>query len=331
MMSKNIDSLQVLRAVAACSVVFTHIFGAKFPVIGSAGIFGVDLFFALSGFLMTITYRESRTGYEFLKGRVLRIYPVYLVLSIPLILWSAHKDPSSSLVNAFHNITLLPTIHGNYVRANYVCWTLTYEMYFYVVMASCMYFFKGVKKVIFSTSFVMLIIFILSGGLSDGVSGWADNSISNLSNNYIVIDFIIGSVIGILYKGSSYKKNGLPIAIAVTLFILVSFIITKFQPSPEGYEYQIFTFFFSGIPACFLLYIISKIKIEKIPFHKIMVYLGSASYSIYLTHLYVKLSIAKLNYPSYFLKPAGFMVAILIGCAAYHLIERNLNKKLKRL
>lgn len=314
-----------MRAVAACSVVFTHIFGTKFPILGSAGNFGVDIFFVLSGFLMSITYKENRTGFSFLKNRVLRIYPAYILISLPLILWEAHKDLHNASYNLLHNITLLPTIYGNYTRYNIVCWTLTYEMYFYIAMAVTMYFFKGSKRVIYSTVSIMLLIFIFSHGFYNGPSGWADNSIHNLVSNYLIIDFIFGALIGLYYTGDNKKKYNLATALCFFIFLSVSYILTTMQPDPTGDKYQIFTFLTSGIPAAIIITLALRMKISSIPFIKSIIYIGNASYSIYLTHFYIRLASLKFNFPGYIIKPASYILAIIVGCLAYELIEKRLN------
>lgn len=333
-MSRTIESLQVMRAVAACSVVFTHIFGAKFPFLGSSGIFGVDIFFVLSGFLMTVTYKEERSGLSFLKGRITRIYPIYILISLPLILWDARKDTTHSLFNIYHNLTLLPTISGNFDRYNYVCWTLTYEMYFYVVMAVSMYLFKGVRKVVLITIVVMTLLFIFFGGLNNGPSGWADNSIHNILTNYIVLDFMIGSLIGLIYKEPGKKKSSLLTVFAAIIFLSVSSLLTAGQPDPKGEHYQIYTFFVSGIPASFLILISLKMRIDNIPFIKVLLRIGNASYSIYLSHLYIKLASQKINLPGVVVKPISYLVAIVIGCIVFEFIEKRLSlfcNKNKRL
>ncbi|MCL0740574.1 acyltransferase, partial [Klebsiella pneumoniae] len=311
-----------------CSVVLTHIYGASVPVIGSSGIFGVDLFFVLSGYLMTITYRKNRTGYQFIKSRILRIYPPYLVLSLPLIIFSYfYKNISAS--DIFHNITLLPTIHGNYDRINFVCWTLTYELYFYIVFSLCMYIFKGARNVILSTSFTMLVLFFLAGGVNGGLAGWKDNSIHHMIGNYLILDFILGSLIGLAYNGYTYKKNAFPILLSIAIIITSCTIIGHIH-LPEPYNnYQLITFLTSGIPACVVIYITSKVSVDKIPLKKALIYIGTASYSIYLTHLYAVFAFSKLTHNNAPEKFLCFVTSIVIGCVAYYTIERKIIIKKK--
>src|SRR5690349_5463657 len=75
--------LQYLRAIAALSVVLCHasyyLMGARqeswlWEVFGRAGLFGVLLFFAISGFLMA-QLAPGATGLRFMAHRLIRIYP----------------------------------------------------------------------------------------------------------------------------------------------------------------------------------------------------------------------------------------------------------------
>ncbi|OWU99096.1 hypothetical protein B5K12_00010, partial [Klebsiella pneumoniae subsp. pneumoniae] len=60
----------------------------RFNIIGG---FGVDIFFVISGFIMAYTINDSRkennikAGREFIKKRILRIYPLHLLVLIPIL------------------------------------------------------------------------------------------------------------------------------------------------------------------------------------------------------------------------------------------------------
>jgi peptidoglycan/LPS O-acetylase OafA/YrhL len=102
----EIRPLTGLRIVAALLVVVFHMRGnlleafpdvarAAWPVLDS-GLLGVDLFFALSGFVLTINYVDaagvrlsrSRTA-RFLWARIARIWPAYVVTLLIAGIWHA--------------------------------------------------------------------------------------------------------------------------------------------------------------------------------------------------------------------------------------------------
>ena len=76
-----------LRAIAVLSVIVYHIFPSTLP----GGFVGVDIFFVISGYLITnIIYSEALTNKfsytEFYKRRALRIFPSLIaVLAASLI------------------------------------------------------------------------------------------------------------------------------------------------------------------------------------------------------------------------------------------------------
>ncbi|HZB19493.1 MAG TPA: acyltransferase, partial [Blastococcus sp.] len=102
----EIRALTGLRIIAALLVVVFHIRGnlrsafpaftdAVWPILDS-GEMGVDLFFALSGFVLTLNYvdavgvRLSRSGTaRFLWARVARVWPAYVVTLLIAGIWHA--------------------------------------------------------------------------------------------------------------------------------------------------------------------------------------------------------------------------------------------------
>jgi peptidoglycan/LPS O-acetylase OafA/YrhL len=94
------DQIQVLRGVAAIMVVFHHSIGSLkyyhqisnpfLDLIGFVGRFGVDFFFVLSGFIITISangkYGTSNSLKNYIINRVIRIYIPYLPIGIVMFL-----------------------------------------------------------------------------------------------------------------------------------------------------------------------------------------------------------------------------------------------------
>ena len=127
------------------------------------GAMGVDLFFILSGFLMVYTTRTLPGGVAdarvFLLKRIVRIWPAYAVLTglTFLTLQGVHGlvEPAGreALLKTLLFVPVDPYNPLYFSMALPVGWTLTFEMYFYVVFAAqsdiplvCSYFhlFSGV-------------------------------------------------------------------------------------------------------------------------------------------------------------------------------------------
>jgi exopolysaccharide production protein ExoZ len=147
-------SLQALRALAALMVVLHHIGGPdgfEGKIGGDPRVFdwayligpsGVDLFFVISGFIMTVTTaqltRGVRSARSFLLRRVCRIYPAYLVVTAAIFLvylWRPDLVNSSQATrpDILASFLLLPQ-EG--LPLLLVGWTLVYELYFYLVFAA---------------------------------------------------------------------------------------------------------------------------------------------------------------------------------------------------
>src|ERR1700761_2002919 len=87
----QIDGLQLLRAVAVALVVLCHSGQVMLRLgagdIPNLGVFGVDIFFVISGFILSLATLKDlrpagvRSMWLFMKRRFIRIYPIYWVIA----------------------------------------------------------------------------------------------------------------------------------------------------------------------------------------------------------------------------------------------------------
>ena len=110
---------------------------------GTLGATGVDLFFVISGYLIYGAVMRSKFNYgRFMRRRVQRIYPTFLFLFLIYIgLWLFSSDENFKFYGTIgqkaayiaQNLLLMPGIFR--VRAMIiVTWSLSYEMFFYLVL-----------------------------------------------------------------------------------------------------------------------------------------------------------------------------------------------------
>lgn len=142
----HIPELDGIRGIAALMVVFHHLcftaynFSAwhsglvrKLAVIGSYGDSGVDVFFVLSGFLITsllIRDRESPRYYQdFYWKRALRILPLYLICILGLFIFQPEYRKFALLCLLF----LANFAQVFHVSATGPFWTLAIEEQFYLL------------------------------------------------------------------------------------------------------------------------------------------------------------------------------------------------------
>ena len=121
---REIRSLTGLRGIAACFIILYHLLakahGYQLPMhIIMHGYIAVDLFFVLSGFVMALTSGgdflstfSSVNYFKFLYRRLVRIYPLYIVITIVATLLSYARLaptslPSPSLLTVLSNVALV--------------------------------------------------------------------------------------------------------------------------------------------------------------------------------------------------------------------------------
>lgn len=142
----NLHWLQALRGIAALMVLFFHMnphwnLAPALAWSGPAtrwGFSGVDIFFALSGF---VVYRSAQRTIPaqgiraFAKKRLLRIYlgywPVLLLIALTTLLVYHESLPATRKV-AMSTLLLYPNIWDNWLAP---AWSLTMELYFYLWIA----------------------------------------------------------------------------------------------------------------------------------------------------------------------------------------------------
>lgn len=154
------NSFDHLRLIAAYMVLITHQFGvlkldAEWPL-GILGAWGVNIFFAISGYLNTISLLSSKSPPVFLMARGLRIYPALIFCIAFTVLLGAcvtTKSPGDYFgLETFQHFwrnagvffgqrnTLPGVFESNpVVGMNASLWTLPIEGRFYLYLAAAIF------------------------------------------------------------------------------------------------------------------------------------------------------------------------------------------------
>jgi exopolysaccharide production protein ExoZ len=300
---KTFSSVQALRGLAALAVVVYHgELGAHENNLGPISDFkggesGVDLFFAISGFVMVISTARwwgDRTSWSpFLLRRLIRIAPLYWIftalkiLSLVVLPGAArHSILGWRLVIA--SFLFIPTWnegHGGVVAPILpVGWTLCFEMFFYVLLALSLAVSKRPVRLVI----VLLVSLVALSFLRPGTTAWgAPATLINL----ILLEFAFGMVIALAARGGHLLslKPALGLAVVAILFLMIypcpfnSFIATLAPDEKDSYRAIL-----RGIPCALFLY--AAVSLER-PARRWLTGLpgliGDASYSIYLSHTFV--------------------------------------------
>ena len=137
-------NLHFLRAVAALAVVYFHTTspaGLNLPV--NIGAHGVDLFFVISGFI--ITYIGVRAPERFLLRRLVRIVPFYWTATLGVFIAAVlapavFRSTRPDYVQLLCSLLFIPyrTGQGDLFPTLILGWSLNYEMYFYLVFQAAL-------------------------------------------------------------------------------------------------------------------------------------------------------------------------------------------------
>jgi peptidoglycan/LPS O-acetylase OafA/YrhL len=222
--SGHLLALDGVRGLAILMVVCSHAFESNYEsragivsFLGNLfyyGLFGVDLFFVLSGFLITgILYDSLQdNGYfrKFYARRALRIFPLYygvlivcLLLTKPLHLhWGDMGWMLLLYLQNLHPQTILSFSPGAHIGL-YHFWSLAIEEQFYLVWPAIIYFVRDRRKLLLMTlagsaAALLLRVVIL---LYDG-SGFAIH-VSTLCRADALL---VGGALAMLYRSSLWPR-----------------------------------------------------------------------------------------------------------------------------
>jgi peptidoglycan/LPS O-acetylase OafA/YrhL len=343
---KEIDGL---RAVAVLAVIIYH---SKVNLleyeIFKGGFIGVDIFFVISGYLITLIILKelNETGNfslkKFYERRVRRILPALLVVvlaSIPFgwmyILPSSFIEFSKSIIYSLgYSSNFYFWFSGQQYGADdgllkpfLHTWSLSVEEQFYILfplilMASYIF----LKKYII---YIFILIFLVSLGLSN----WTSLNYESLSFYFLhtrAWEILAGSFLAYfeihLGRRSNNKKLNYFLPSVGFFLIICSFFYlddTMLHPS--------FLTLVPVVGVCFIIWFSDKDEIiTKVLSTKLCVGIGLISYSLYLWHypIFAFIRISEMSSDSLIKKLLFGGIIFLLAILSYYLVEKpSRNKK----
>jgi exopolysaccharide production protein ExoZ len=332
----SFKSIQFLRFIAAFLVVISHaddFYAARagagnelnaYAYIFAFGHVGVHIFFVISGFVMvTATFGKNAVSWQnFLFRRFIRIYPIYWVYALLFIAFlyarGGSLDPGSALLSSL----LVPGYSSLIINQG---WTLSYEVYFYICFASCMWL--GMNR----TALTLAGFFSVSILLHRLVP---TQPILDVITNPLLMEFIFGVLIAVM------TVNGRRLSATASRSIIYVSIAGYAVGVWVGYS-RLPSLIMWGLPSAAL--ILGAVMLEsssRLPtWIKTFSWLGDSSYSLYLLHpiplLFVIASTVSFKSTTGTLRVMVCIVASTVACSiaiiAFKFIERPLTKFLSRL
>ncbi|MEX1153060.1 acyltransferase family protein [Parvibaculum sp.] len=290
---KKLETIEAGRAIAALSVVFFHANAGVGFVFGDAhmtnffvwGDRGVDFFFVLSGFIIGHVHggdvgKPSRLRSYALK-RAIRIFPIlWLVAGSWIVLkhFSGTLSPSSEVV--ITSLFLLPSLER---PEPLVVWTLRHEILFYAMFAVLI----ASRSAGITIALIWLVGCFGQFGLlllDRGFSGLTAMILSTFQ-----LQFAIGLTAAWAYKKVTLPSPRLSLLVAfgvVTIVVVASTILGAGRSDTLDYVSvgaTVWVLVF-GISLGLLVFSLAACgNVLSVP--RWLVFLGGASYAIYLIHV----------------------------------------------
>lgn len=362
--------LNELRAIAALGVVIHHIEQFKGMngltisnvnltfLIHNLGKASVDLFFVLSGFLITYLLLQEKTNNndcinigKFYLRRIFRIWPLYYLIMfvsfiiIPLLSNFSLFENNMSLLNSINNpdnysfktislyLLFLPQFSKVVIGASQ-SWSIGIEEQFYLIMPLAITVFR--KKVFFILVLLAsLVFFCLTINLNSIFS--IDSKTAYFFRVLSYFNFqslLIGVVGGYLYfynfsKVSNLTKSKFGYFSLIILILFLSIFLV--------FENRL-NHFILGILFLFLILFTVNNSNKLVLKNNVLSYLGKISYGIYMYHSFVLFLIFPLANKYFLEKDAnnivynlfvyatGYIFTILLSVLSYEFFESKFIK-----
>jgi len=318
-LQNKIDSIQVLRFLAAFSVMMVHL-----PIFGF-GAWGVDIFFVISGFIMMYVTEFNERNF-FIK-RIIRVVPLYWILtmgvfSLAIFFPGLLNNTTANLEHLIKSLFFVPFDKNGtgHFPILFLGWTLNFEIIFYLLFSIALFVSKK-NRFILCTTLIILFLF-LNFFLTD------KDFIFNSYYDFIFLEFIFGMSAFVIWSRlkDTIKINFLNHCTFFLIILIIAFILNSLT-FIRVVHYGVFSFML----LTYFLFFLSNIK-----FPKIVVSLGDASYCMYLLHPYIVQFFYKIfridNY-NLLIQSVFTIIIITLVCLVslliYNSIEKPINKNLR--
>jgi len=301
-----------LRGVAVTIVMLFHFY----PLVLTGGFIGVDVFFVISGFLITLIFidEKNNTGHinikNFILKRVVRLVPAMLVMLFFLSLWQFFTLANVGFEEYLLEFLAAILYVSNWVRAFDVhampylghTWSLSIEEQFYILWPLL---FLGMTKNRGYRELLVLVCFLFClVAVYRYVS--AEQHIYSIKRLYNGFDtradsLLAGCILALLISrekslkflrsvNASWQK--IIILLASFFMLLATLLFVWYEP--YVYKYGLLLVYLASVALVVVIYLKNEAFIT--PFdHSVVVYVGKISYGLYLWH-YPVFKLAKAHY-----------------------------------
>ena len=280
--------IQALRGTAILAVVIFHLNPIWLP----GGFVGVDIFFVISGYLITQLLLKEKSSAQpilwFYRRRITRLFPAYFfMLSLSTFFVYLFLFPKESIDFSYSLISAVFYVSNIYFSANlnYLTvdthllpllhtWSLSAEAQCYLVFPFI--FYSAVKQKIVGTGTFLFVLLIVMFATNIFLTQH-NPDIAFFSPTVRFYQFLSGAIIVFLpIDLTSNRKQMIGCFVIGLMLISISFfIINRFSEYPG---------ILSLLPTIGSMLIIASGVQHQLLTNKLLVYIGTISYSLYLWH-----------------------------------------------
>jgi len=231
--------LDALRGVAALCVVYEH-FGARvLPAVHARvfaifdpGLYGVLLFFLISGYIVPASLERRGNVRTFWISRLFRLFPLFgVVIAVTLLLHefglaSVHGANQNIAASVLSNLFMLSDLLGG-TNIIVVIWTLCYEMVFYLLLTAL--FTAGLHRRSGTFALAFATGALLLGGLLPTI--WLSDHWIGRTGVALTADLLTMGGLALAIFG-----RGLPRALGAWLAAAAGLALVAFNEHRNAYE-----------------------------------------------------------------------------------------------
>jgi peptidoglycan/LPS O-acetylase OafA/YrhL len=291
--------LDTLRGIAVLGVFFLHAFawqygGLHFGALGrfflaatQPGWVGVNLFFVLSGFLITGILLDSKRNPHFYRRfytrRALRILPAYYALLLLLLL--LHSSSFGFVGLSFVYLANVTDLFG--VACGYgPLWSLAVEEHYYIFWPAVVHKLSTTRLATVSAGIVVFVPILRAVGFS---LGWGKDGLAWYT--WFVADGLAaGSLLAIVLRTDITRKRIQQLCVLLlSLGLLLGIlgppfgITTRERLLGAALQHTTVNIFFAGV---LLLFLLAGTSSKKHYVHNsVLRFFGYISYGLYLNHI----------------------------------------------
>lgn len=332
-MNSRLRNLDYLRGIAAFSIMIYHYsfelhgnFDAS-TIMGRIGIYGVSVFYVLSGLTLYHVYQKKMVSTydvgDFFKKRIFRIFPLLWLATLAYVVLARELPNFQMLVLNLTGFFGFVSWDKYYATG---AWSIGNELVFYIFLPAFVILSRWMKPmfiglaVLISLLYVYFSFIVISGETL--AAQW--HNYTNPFNQVFL--FLGGFLIGLIFQNTRMPNT---VALALLTIGAGIFILTPAKGDliniVTGYKRIAFT-------ASCLLICLSFYKLGTLPkfMDRPLSILGEASYSVYLLHPLVYIAVAMIL-GKFMSKLALIAISVPVTIAASYLVYQYFEKYFIRL